>query len=373
MAVTFIAEADVSVANALAIGPTTPSALPLGLQWQQGSHPVPTAASVTAGERALALVDGVGRDDCLVVLLSGGASALMAAPVTGLSLRDKQETTRRLLQGGADIHALNAVRKHLSRVKGGQLAARCAGWTMAWAISDVMDDDPSVIGSGPTVPDPTTVADALAVLDRVGSRASFPAAVVSILEAGAGETPKPGDVRLSRTITRVIGNRLAAVEGARMEAARRGYRVVARSAPVCGEARTAAVERVAEIASARSHATNGPCCFLSAGETTVTVRGQGRGGRNQEFALAAGIELATLGPTAVAASLGTDGIDGPTDAAGAVVATDTLERARCAGLESPETWLEDNNSYAFFAALGDLIVTGPTETNVGDVQIVLTE
>lgn len=376
MAVTFVAEADVPVATALAIGLTPPASMPSPLRWQEGSHPVPTAASVTAGDRALQMASLVGPDDGLVVLLSGGASALMAAPLDGLRLDDKQETTRRLLAGGADIHALNAVRKHLSRIKGGRLAGRCAGATLAWAISDVMDDDPSVIGSGPTVADPTTFADALGVLDRFGSRTSFPRAVVNMLEAGArgegAETPKPGDVRLSRTVTRVIGNRQAALSGAREEAERRGYRVVVREEPVVGEARVAASVRVAETLDALRVAPSGPACFLSAGETTVTVRGRGKGGRNQEFALAFGMEIGRLPRPAVAASIGTDGIDGPTPAAGAIVDADTIARARAAGLGPPASFLDNNDSCTFFETLGDLIVTGPSDTNVGDVQVVLT-
>lgn len=377
MAVTFMTEADVRVASALAIGLTPPASMPSSLRWLEGNHPVPTAASVTAGELGLQMARAVKPDEGLVFLLSGGASALMAAPVHGLPLDDKQETTRRLLAGGADIHALNAVRKHLSRIKGGRLAAGCTGSTLAWAISDVMDDDPSVIGSGPTVADPTTFADALAVLDRFGSRSSFPRSVVNILETGARgggvETPKPGDARLSRTVTCVIGNRHAALGGARAEAERRGYRVFEREEPVLGEARSAASARVAETLDALRHAPTGPACFLSAGETTVTVRGTGQGGRNQEFALAFGMEIDRLPREAVAASIGTDGIDGPTDAAGAVVDSSTIERARAAGLASPARVLDNNDAYAFFAALGDLIVTGPSDTNVGDVQMVLTD
>lgn len=350
-----------------------PQAAPVDprLAFAIGSHPVPDAASEAAGRRALELADSCDGAGTLLVLVSGGASALMAVPAEGMTLADKREATATLLRAGADIHALNAVRKHLSAVKGGWLAARCRGRTIALAISDVVGDDLSVIGSGPTVPDPSTFADALAVLDRFGGRAAYPARVLRRLERGAAgdlpETPKPGDPRLARATTRVIGGRREAMAGAAAEAAARGYHVVTLDAPVVGEARTAAPRFVAAAAAAAGAR---PACVIAGGETTVHVTGRGRGGRNQEFALAAAGALAPLG-AAVVASAGTDGIDGPTDAAGAVADLTTLPRAGAAGLPEVQAVLAANDSHPFFAALGDLIRLGPTGTNVGDLQVFL--
>ncbi len=345
-----------------------------GLEWRQGGHPVPTAASVAAGRDALALAAGVRPDRCLVVLLSGGASAVMAVPLGGLSLEDKRATVSALLAAGADIGQLNTVRKHLSAVKGGRLAAACAGTTWTLAVSDVVGDDPAVIGSGPTVPDPTTFADALDVIAsfRIGAR--LPSAVRSHLEAGARgeveESVKPGDPRLGRAEWRRVGGRHEAMEGAKREAEARGYHPLVVAEPVVGEARRAAVAHLAGLAAAIERCRR-PACVISSGETTVKVTGGGRGGRNQEFVLAAVDGLAALGPHAFIASAGTDGIDGPTDAAGALADTGTLRRAAAAGLGDPADYLARNDSYHFFAPLGDLLVTGPTDTNVGDVQVVL--
>ncbi|MEW5981898.1 MAG: DUF4147 domain-containing protein [Acidobacteriota bacterium] len=350
------------------------SGLPGHVEVFTGGHPVPNPGSIAAGRRALEAARSVGEDDLFLVLLSGGASALLAVPAEGLSLADKQTTTRRLLETGADIHMLNAVRKHLSQTKGGRLAAACQGRTLCLAVSDVVGDDLSVIGSGPTVADPSTYGDALAVLDRCGGREAFPAPAVAVLEDGlAGgrpESPKPGAPELARAETRVIGSRVAALTGARARAERLGHRVVVHAHDVVGEARTTAARHF-ELIRALDQSEPGPVCLLSAGETTVTVAGRGKGGRNQEFALALARPLASLRRDVVVASVGTDGIDGPTDAAGAVVDNATMARAARAGLDSPERFLADNDAYAFLAASGDLIITGPTDTNVGDVQIVL--
>ena len=343
------------------------------LEFIAGGHPVPTRGSEQAGRRALALASQAGIDDELLVLLSGGASALMALPAEGLRLEDKQQTTDTLLRAGADIHALNTVRKHLSGVKGGWLAASAAAPCRTLAISDVVGDDPSVIGSGPTVADASTFADALRVLQRCGGVDAYPPAVASRLLRGARgdalETPKPGDHRLAHADTRVIGSRHDAMRGAADEATRLGYHTQMLDTPIVGFARDAAVAHVQDMA-ARAAAAARPLCVVSSGETTVRVMGSGRGGRNQEFALAAAGHLAPLGLVA-GASVGTDGIDGPTDAAGAFVDRDTIERAERIGLAPPSRYLHDNNSYAFFHALGDLIHTGPTGTNVGDLQIFL--
>ena len=360
---------------AMAVAPVMPDAAPGGVEFFAGGHPVPTPGSLAAGRRALDIAGATGAGDLLVVLLSGGASALLEYPADGVSLDDLRATTTRLLRAGADISALNAVRKHLSRLKGGRLASAAAGCTLALAVSDVVGDDLAVIASGPTVADPTTYADALAVLDRFGGTDGFPRAVVEALREGLRgarpETPKAGSAHLSRTTTRIVGAQRDALEGAAREASARGYRVIVEPGAVTGEARLAARSLMDRIL---MHAAGpGPrTCLLSGGETTVTVTGPGKGGRNQELALALAVPLAGLRTPFVVASVGTDGVDGPTDAAGAIVDNTTLDRASAAGLGAPESFLHDNNAYAFFRALGDLVMTGPTGTNVGDVQVVMT-
>jgi len=339
-----------------------------------GGHPLPTDGSERAGRRALAIAGAVQPGDTLIVLLSGGASALMAIPADGITLDDKRRTTEQLLRAGADIHALNAVRKHLSAIKGGWLAARCAGACFAYAVSDVVGDDISVIASGPTVADTTTFHDALDVIHRFAPAPAYPSAVVAALEAGArgdrAETPKAGDARLAHATTTVIGGRRDAMEGAGREAIARGYHVLRIDDAVVGEARHTAVSHL-RAAVARSAEVGRPACIVSSGETTVRVVGHGKGGRNQEFALALAAALASLGTPAAAASVGTDGIDGPTDAAGAIVDSTTVERAKRGGAGDPARFLDNNDTYAFFHVIGDLIHTGPTGTNVGDLQIIL--
>jgi hydroxypyruvate reductase len=338
-----------------------------------GGHPIPTESSERAGRRALAVAESLEADEALVVLLSGGASALMAVPGDGVTLEDKRATTGRLLRAGADIHALNTVRKHLSAIKGGWLAAQARGPCRALAISDVVGDDLSVIASGPTVGDASRFEDALEVVRRFGGEAGYPPAVVARLRHGAAgaapETPKPGDARLAQTTTAVIGSRRDAMAGAVAAAGALGYEVLRLDDPVIGEARTTAASHLRAVL-ARADGIGRPACVVSSGETTVHVTGAGKGGRNQEFALAAAEMLARMDAPAAVASIGTDGIDGPTDAAGAFSDQTTMARARTAGL-SPDRFLSDNNAYAFFDALGDLIHTGPTGTNVGDLQLVL--
>lgn len=340
-----------------------------------GGHPVPDERSAGSAKAVLAIAGRASSDDLLLLLLSGGASSLMALPRTPLTLDAKQETVRTLLTRGADISELNTVRKHLSAIKGGQLAAAYPGLVLTLALSDVVGDDLSVIGSGPTVPDPTTFQNALAVLEACGGRAAYPPAVVSLLERGVAgeipETPKPGDPLFSRTRARVIGGAAEALSGARAAAASLGYHVQTIEQPVVGEARAVAPEHMARVARLAADAPR-PLCVLSSGETTVHVTGSGKGGRNQEFALAMADGLARLGTPAMAASVGTDGVDGPTDAAGGIVDTTTLGRARERGL-APERYLADNNTYEFFRSLEDLVVTGPTNTNVGDIQVILIE
>jgi glycerate 2-kinase len=335
-------------------------------------HPTPSAASERAGRRALEIARATVADDLLFVLLSGGASSLMAAPAPGVSLADKSATTARLLHEGADIHALNTVRKHLSAIKGGWLAAAAAGRCCTLAISDVVGDDPSVIGSGPTVGDETTFEQALGVLDHFGGAQSYPAAVVRHLADGARgatpETPKPGDARLARATTTIVGGRRDAMDGAAREAGARGYHVLRIDDAVVGEARTTAVSHVRAVL-ARAASMGRPACIVSSGETTVHVTGRGTGGRNQEFALASAALLRET-TSAMLASAGTDGVDGPTDAAGAMADSTTLARAAALGLR-PSHYLDDNDAYAFFTRVGDLIKTGPTGTNVGDLQVIL--
>jgi glycerate 2-kinase len=339
-----------------------------------GGHPVPTADSERAGRRVMALAAALGADEELIVLLSGGASALMAVPANGVTLDDKRRATEQLLRAGADIRALNAVRKHLSAIKGGWLAAGAGGPCRTFAVSDVVGDDLSVIASGPTVPDASTFADALAIIGRFGGVHAYPLAVVARLEAGdrgeVPETPKPGDARLSGAASIVVGSRRDAMDGAARHAEALGYHVVRVEDPVIGEARATAPSHLRAVV-ARAAGEGRPLCIVSSGETTVRVTGGGKGGRNQEFALAAAAPLASLGVPAAAASVGTDGIDGPTDAAGALADSTTLARAHAAGLGVPARYLDDNNAYAFFEALGDLIHLGPTGTNVGDLQLIL--
>jgi glycerate-2-kinase len=349
-------------------------------EWFDAGHPLPDAVSERAGRRALGLARG-DRDSALVVLLSGGASAMLAVPAEGLDLEEKRQTTDSLLRAGVAIDALNCVRKHLSAIKGGQLAAG-AGASIALAISDVhgpVPDHPAIIGSGPTVADPTTFAEAAAIVRRAVSDGApeIPAAVVRRLDRGARgeieETPKPGDPRLVRCVYHVIGNRKTATDGAARAARALGYAVEVLDAPTSGEARVAG-ERFVRAAARIARSTASPVCVIASGETTVRVRGDGRGGRNQEFALGMAAVLAEVfrGPdaSAIAASVGTDGIDGPTDAAGALVDPESLARAARAGVD-PGDALARHDTYPFFQQLGDLVVWGPTGTNVGDLHVLL--
>jgi glycerate 2-kinase len=361
-----------NVRAGLTIAPA-PSDLPEPFEAVAGSHPLPTARSEAAGRRALAFATAAARDESLLVLLSGGASALMSVPAAGLTVDDKRIATERLMQAGADIHAINTVRKHLSGIKGGWLAAAAPCDCRTLAISDVVGDDLSAIGSGPTVADDSTYGEALAILARYGGVPAYPAEVVTRLTHGArGELPetlKPGDRRLTRTKSSVIGGRRDAMDGAVRKAEAIGYHALRIDDPVVGEARIAAASHL-RVALERAAGVRRPVCIVSSGETTVRVTGGGKGGRNQEFALAAAEPLAELDGAALVASIGTDGIDGPTDAAGAVVDSTTYARALSAGL-LPGAFLDNHDAYAFFKATGDLIQTGPTGTNVGDLQIIL--
>jgi glycerate-2-kinase len=351
--------------------------LPDGFEWFNSAHPFPDSLSEAAGRRALAIAADSHAEGSLVVLLSGGASSMLAVPGAGLTLADKAATSRALMNAGVAIDGLNCVRKHLSSIKGGRLAA-AARRTITLAISDVhgpVTDDPSVIGSGPTVADPSTCADALAIVHRAGVARLLPAAVMAHLER-CDETPKPGDLRLTEASYEVIGNRQMAMDGAARVARARGYAVRIAGEATSGEAQVAGAAFASEgmrHAAGFDRSSAVPICVIQSGETTVHVRGTGRGGRNQEFALGAIPVLESCGPpgaVVVLASAGTDGIDGPTDAAGAVVDTTSSARARRAGLER-DAALACNGSYDFFAPLDDLIVWGPTGTNVGDLHVML--
>jgi hydroxypyruvate reductase len=369
----FAASSSVPLRRVLGVGPGVPSLLPAGATWQEAGHPLPTVGSLSGARQALDIAASTHGHELLIVLLSGGGSALMALPADGISLEDKQRTARQLMGQGADIYELNTVRKHLSAIKGGQLAAASHAAVITLAVSDVVGDDLSVIASGPTVPDPSTYAEALAVLDRRGGRGHYPAGVVDRLERGdrgaVPETPKPGD-RLRHSHARVIGPQRGAIKAARAAAESHGYHVHVLADPVTGEARVAGAAHIERLMPLLAPGSPRPACVISAGETTVTVTGRGQGGRNQEFTLAMAEPLARHGIQAAASSIGTDGIDGPTDAAGAIVDATTLDRAAAAGLDV-QRYFHDNNTYAFFDALGDLVRTGPTDTNVGDLQVVL--
>lgn len=351
--------------------------LPLAhVRVREGGHPVPDARGIHGTEEILSLVSNAGKRDLVICLISGGGSALLVAPAEGVTLEDKQEVTRLLLACGADIHEINTVRKHLSRAKGGWLARLAAPATMVSLIlSDVVGDDLDVVASGPTVPDPSTFSQAEQVLQGYGiwDRAA-PSVRVRIQKGMNGEiqeTPKPGDPVFQRGYWKLVGNNLQALTAASKEAESQGYRSLILSAKVEGETREVVKVHAAiakEILSS-GNPIPPPACILSGGETTVTLRGDGRGGRNQEFALAAALALNGVGEVVVLSG-GTDGTDGPTDAAGAVADGETVARARAVGLD-PVDHLNRNDAYPFFKALDDLVITGPTRTNVMDVRILL--
>jgi glycerate 2-kinase len=372
------AGSHVPLRTLLAIGlPRSPEStvtLPPTTIWYDAGHPLPDGGSVAGAQRALEVARASNEGDLLLVLISGGGSSLMALPAPGIPLDAKQRTARILMEQGADIYELNTVRKHLSAIKGGQLALAARGSVLTLAVSDVVGDDLSVIASGPTVADDSTFAGALDVLDGRGGRAIYPQPIVDRLVRGAAgdvpETPSSGDPRLARAAATVVGPQRGAIEGARRAAEALGYHVHVVPEPVTGEARDVARLHIARVATAVASMPR-PVCVIASGETTVTVRGTGKGGRNQEFAFAMAQSLAVLGPHVAAASVGTDGIDGPTDAAGAIVDPTTFARSAAAGLAAPEDYLNNNNTYEFFNRIGDLIRTGPTNTNVGDLQVIL--
>jgi glycerate 2-kinase len=336
----------------------------------EAAHPVPDAAGSAAAERILRMVQGLTEDDLVLCLISGGGSALLALPAPGLTLADKQAVNKALLRSGATIGEMNCVRKHLSAIKGGRLALAAApAQIVSLMISDVPNDDPAVVASGPTVADPTSAADALAILEKY--RIDGPHAVLAHLRRGADETPKPGDARLARIVNRIIATPLQSLEAAAVIARAAGVAPLILSDSIEGEARDVAL---VHAAIARHCARHGqpiapPCVILSGGETTVTVRGKGRGGRNAEFLLALAVALEGL-PGIDALAADTDGIDGTEDNAGAILAPDSLARAAARGV-SAKALLADNDGYGFFDVLGDLVVTGPTFTNVNDFRAIL--
>ncbi len=332
----------------------------------EAAHPVPDKAGQAAARRILEMVRGLGEDDLAICLISGGGSALLALPADGLTLADKQTVSRALLKSGATIAEMNCLRKHLSAIKGGRLAAAAApARVVSLLISDVPGDDPAIIASGPTVADPTTLADARAILARY--RIDPPDAVRRHLEDGRSETPKPGDRRLARTETVIVARPRESLEAAARLATAAGFAPRILGDDLEGEARALGAEHAA--LALRCAGEGGRTALLSGGETTVTVRGNGRGGRNAEYLLALAIGLD--GQPGIWALAGdTDGIDGMEDNAGAIVAPDTLTRARALGLDA-RAMLGDNDAYSFFRALDNLVLTGPTLTNVNDFRVIL--
>ncbi len=359
--------------------PPRPEGLPQRIEIAEAAHPVPDAAGLAAAQRILQMVQGLTKDDLVLCLISGGGSALLTLPAEGLSLEDKQGINKALLNSGANIGEMNCVRKHLSRIKGGRLAAACApARVVTLTISDVPGDDPSVIASGPTVPDASSCGDALAILKRYGIE--VPAAVRVLLESGALETPKPGDSAFAGHEVHMIATPQQSLEAAAAAAEAAGVEAHILSDEMEGESREvgkvhAALARAVAL---RGQPFSKPCVILSGGETTVTVRPQpagpekkdrGRGGRAGEFCM--GLALALQGqPGVYALAADTDGIDGMEDNAGAFVAPDTLERAVAQGMKI-DRFLDRNDAYGYFAPLGDLVVPGPTHTNVNDFRALL--
>jgi glycerate 2-kinase len=356
--------------------PPRPEGLEQRIEIVEAAHPVPDAAGLAAAQRILAMAHGLTNDDLVLCLISGGGSSVLTYPVEGLTLEDKQRINKDLLDSGASISEMNCVRKHLSRIKGGRLAAACApAKVVTLTISDVPGDDPSIIASGPTVPDATSCAQAIAILQRYAIE--VPGAIMSLLEQGALETPKPGDAVFNGHEVHLIATPQQSLEAAAAAARAAGIEAHILSDEMEGESRE--VGKV-HAALARAVAHKGepfarPCVILSGGETTVTIRKQppgtprGRGGRAGEFCM--GLVQALQGqPEVWALAADTDGIDGVEDNAGAFVAPDTLERAQAQGMKI-DAYLDRNDAYGYFEPLGGLVVTGPTHTNVNDFRAIL--
>ena len=356
--------------------PPRPEGLQQRIEVVEASHPVPDEAGQAAAQRILALVQGLSKNDLVLCLISGGGSSLMALPAEGLSLEEKQGINKALLASGANISEMNCVRKHLSRIKGGRLAAACApARVVTLTISDVPGDDPSIIASGPTVPDASSCAEAVAILQRYGI--AVPGAIMSLLEQGALETPKPGDAVFDGHEVHLIATPQQSLEAAAEAARAAGLAAYILSDEMEGESREVGKVHAALVRAVamKNQPFQKPCVILSGGETTVTIRKQapgtprGRGGRAGEFCM--GLALALQGqPGVYALAADTDGIDGVEDNAGAFVAPDTLERALAAGMKLDQ-FLDRNDAYGYFDRLGDLVVSGPTYTNVNDFRAIL--
>jgi glycerate 2-kinase len=342
----------------------------------EANHPVPDEAGVEGARRISEIARAAGRDDLVIALISGGASALLPLPADGISLAQKQQVTRLLLACGATINEINCVRKHISAIKGGQLARLAAPATLlALLLSDVIGDPLDVIGSGPAAPDDSTFAQAWGVFEKFGIVDQLPAPVRERIQAGCrgeiDDTPKSGDPCFRSTRNLIVGSNRQAVDAAAEKARALGYRPVVLSTLIEGETKEIAAMHcaIAREALLSGRPAKPPVCFISGGETTVTIKGEGKGGRNMEFALAAALALEGAGDI-LAFSAGTDGTDGPTDAAGAWASSATAARARAQGLD-PQGALARNDSYPFFQQTGGLVMTGPTGTNVMDVRLVL--
>lgn len=338
----------------------------------EAAHPVPDAAGLAAAQRILQLVQGLNENDLVLCLISGGGSSLLPLPLDGLTLEHKQTVNRALLQSGATISEMNCVRRHLSAIKGGRLAVACnPARVVTLLISDVPGDDPINIASGPTVADPTSCEDALAIVKRYGI--DLPAEVRAVLESGRGESVKPGDPRLARNSVHMVAAPQMALEAAAQVARDAGYGAYILGDALEGEARDVGkvLAGIALQVVQRDQPVQTPCVLLSGGETTVTLRGKGSGGRNVECLLSMGIALAGH-PRIHALAGDTDGVDGVAEIAGAFIGPDTLARAHALGLK-PNDSLNDNDGHGFFGKLGDAVVTGPTLTNVNDFRAILIE
>jgi len=342
----------------------------------EAGHPIPDPAGIKATEAIIRLLRRTQKNDLILCLVSGGASALLSCPVVGLSLQDKQRTTQALLNSGARIQEVNAIRKHISGIKGGRLAELAYPSTvLSLILSDVIDDSMDNIGSGPTAPDSSTFADCLSIIDRYGVGDMIPLAVTTFLKKGAAgeiaDTPKADNPIFQQVQNLLIGNNQLALVAAKEKAQALGYNTLILSSSVEGEARSVAIDHVVSARDVLSSSSpvRPPACIISGGETTVTIRGAGLGGRNQEFALAAALEIDGLNGIVVLSG-GTDGTDGPTDAAGGIVDGTTVQRARDQGLNA-RSYLERNDSYPLLKAVGDLLITGPTLTNVMDLRLIL--
>lgn len=342
------------------------------IQVREASHPVPDAAGESATREMLALCNNLGKEDLVLCLISGGGSALLPLPGEGISLAEKQALSRQLLQCGASISEINTVRKHISAVKGGRLAAACfPARVVSLLVSDVPGDDPELIASGPTIADPSSTADAIAILARYGI--SPPPGIEAFLQSEAAETPKPGDPVFEHCEAHIVAGPQVSLQAAAEEARKAGINALILADAVEGEAREVgkAFAAIARQVKYFDQPIAKPCVILSGGETTVSIKGTGKGGPNSEFNLAMAIALGgTSGITAIACD--TDGIDGSEDNAGCIIDATTLQRAQQLGMD-PASSLDDNDAWSFFNALGDLVVSGPTHTNVNDFRAMLIE